>query len=383
VAPRIFVERQCSGPRIFVERASGTDWIYVERAQKIPRMDVFCVLLFASLYSATDAGMTPGRAMRGTNEMEMRGMGGRNKGMMEMMGRGRKGMNKNGEPQTYPQGIGMGGGIEGPAGREREKPPSLQGMLDHLDVLDHLQTSGKVQSESMKTLVGLVTHQILDRVSCITNCVNNNENNNEHTCHEQSCLIQYHPDVNSEGNPTLCASSIVIVAETERAVGRVHFAVKTWKVPPMDGMVPTQQYETIDDKFKYRTRSTEGKEIESEAAVCHQFHNRTCPEHPPPVPVNSGDTLYVTVVSLDDAHRLRNLPPQSYRVVVVGSESGSSCEHGGRTLGASGLRNRRPRKRHRRKKSKRELEVLRAKFLENREKLQRHRHDPFAHQHHD
>jgi len=346
-------------------------------------MNVFCVLLFASLYSATDAGMTP-RAMRGSNEMIMRGMAGRiDGGMMEMMGGRRKGMNKNG-PQTYPEGIGMGGGLGGgTAGHEREKPPTLQGMLDHLDVLDHLQTSDKVQSESMKTLVGLVTHQILDRVSCITNCVNNNENNNEHTCHEQSCLIQYHPDVNSEGESTLCASSIVIVAETERAVGRVHFAVKTWKVPPMDGMVPIQYYETLEDKFKYRTRSPEGKEIESEALVCHQFHNATCPEHPPPVPVNSGDTLYVTVVSLDDAHRLRNLPPQSYRVVVVGSESGNSCEHGGRTLGASGLRNRRPRKRHRRKKSKRELEVLRAKFLENREKLQRHRHDPFAHQHHD
>ena len=107
-------------------------------------MNVFCVLLFASLYSATDAGMTP-RAMRGSNEMIMRGMAGRiDGGMMEMMGGRRKGMNKNGEPQTYPQGIGMGGGIEGPAGREREKPPSLQGMLDHLDVLDHLQTSGKV-----------------------------------------------------------------------------------------------------------------------------------------------------------------------------------------------------------------------------------------------
>ena len=184
--------------------------------KKSLKMDAFGVFFFALLYSATDAGMTPGRmdgrVMRGSNEMKMRGMSGKigmgGMGGMDMMGGmgmmggldggGPKGINKNGEPQTYPEGIGMGGGIGGTVGHEREKTPSLKGMLDHLDVLDHLESfPDKIKSESMKTLVGLVTHQILDRVSCVTNCVNNNENNKEHTCHEQSCIIQYHPDVNS------------------------------------------------------------------------------------------------------------------------------------------------------------------------------------------
>jgi hypothetical protein len=223
-------------------------------------------------------------------------------------------------------------------GEEDEEEVSLSEMLQNLDILDHMQDHVDKIPISMRRMVIRVKHQVLDRVSCVTECLHKNKDGK---CHEQSCLFHYQPSDTSLGKPTLCADSVVIFAESVEATGFVHFAIKSWKIPPMDGMVPAQFYRTIDDKFKYRTRLKDGTKIESKARVCKQFKNETCPDHPPPSPINAGDTLWVTVVSIDENNQYKNILSESYRVVITGSATGNSCEKsvgGGMTLGPRGLR---------------------------------------------
>mgnify|MGYP000897074774 CR=1 FL=1 len=109
----------------------------------------------------------------------------------------------------------------------------------------------------------------------------------------------------------------------------------THHLPPPQ-MVATELFEYIDDKYKYRRRRlvSEGGGWTDVAKACRDI---ACGEHPPPWPVNHGDTLYVTVVSVEeDGKTYRHLPSDSFRIVAIGSETGRGCAN--LPLGARGLR---------------------------------------------
>ena len=100
-------------------------------------------------------------------------------------------------------------------------------------------------------------------------------------------------------------------------------------------MVATELFENIDDKYKYRRRrlESEGGGWTDIVKVCKEI---SCGEHPPPWPINHGDTLYITVVSVeDDGKTYRHLPSDSFRIIAIGSETGRGCAT---TLGSRGLR---------------------------------------------
>lgn len=179
-------------------------------------------------------------------------------------------------------------------------------------------------------------------------------------CHEQSCMFHYQPGRTATQQPTLCADAVSIMATNYESVGKVHFAIKTFPIEPEDDMIPTEFYATMNDKFKFRRRLEDGALVETSAEVCHAFKNVSCPEHPPPSPINAGDTLYVSVVSIDATGKYKSVPPGSFRVIAIGSETGTSCESGV-TLGPTGLRSRR---------SKAKSKVLAARALEARMKAE-------------
>ena len=87
-------------------------------------------------------------------------------------------------------------------------------------------------------------------------------------------------------------------------------------------MLPTELYNNMDTKYKYHKRLKDGTLIESSTMVCH---NASCAEHPPPIEINAGDTLYITVVAIGPNGEFRHLHPDSFRVLVFGSQTGASC----------------------------------------------------------
>ena len=101
-------------------------------------------------------------------------------------------------------------------------------------------------------------------------------------------------------------------------------------------MVETELFEFIDDKYKYRRRrlESEGGGWTNIAEACRDI---ACGEHPPPWPVTNGDTLYITVVSVEeDGKTYRHLPSGSFRIIAIGSETGRGCANV--PLGSRGLR---------------------------------------------
>ena len=196
---------------------------------------------------------------------------------------------------------------------------SLRNMLKELDLLEK---RGKT-SMKLKTMASALKHQILDKVSCITGCM---LHKNEHgMCYEQSCAFHYQPGLNEKKKPILCADELTLMALNQDAEGQVHFAVKPYSIEPEDDMTPTEFYDNMEDKYKYRKRSKDGSQIEATTKVCHKYK---CAEHPPPVTINAGDTLYVTIVAFDDDGEYKHLHPGSFRVIALGSESGKSCPSG-------------------------------------------------------
>ena len=94
---------------------------------------------------------------------------------------------------------------------------------------------------------------------------------------------------------------------------------------------------SMDNKYKYSKRLKNGDL--QQAAITKVCHDISCADHPPPMPINAGDTVYTTVVAYDENGEFKHLHPGSYRIVVIGSETGKSCQNGGkRTLGPLGLR---------------------------------------------
>ena len=236
---------------------------------------------------------------------------------------------------------------------------SLHTMLSQLDMLEKMQD--KIP-KSMRGMVQKVKHIVLDKVSCSTSCMHRDS---ESKCHEQSCLFHYRPGETAKKVPTLCAESITVMARNEDAVGQIHFAIKTFPIEPEDDLIPAEFYHSMDSKYKFRRRLKDGSQVEATTLSCHSFQNASCPEIPPPFPINSGDTLYITVVSVDDTGQLKSLPSGSYRVIAIGSETGASCQAGGITLGPTGLRSR--------KRSKEKLKALKARALEARLKKERNK----------
>jgi len=231
-------------------------------------------------------------------------------------------------------------------------------MLSQLDMLETMKD--KIPA-NMRPMIAKVKHIVLDKVSCVTACLHIDETTGK--CHEQSCMFHYQPGRTTTQQPTICADSVSIMATNYESVGNVHFAIKTFPIEPEDDMIPTEFYNDMDSKFKFRRRLEDGALVESPAAVCHAFKNASCPEHPPPSAINAGDTLYIAVVSIDEKGKYKMVPPGSFRVIAIGSETGTSCESGA-TLGPTGLRSRR---------SKARSKVLAARALEAKRKIERHK----------
>ena len=60
-------------------------------------------------------------------------------------------------------------------GEEDEEEVSLSEMLQNLDILDHMQDHVDKIPISMRRMVIRVKHQVLDRVSCVTECLHKNK----------------------------------------------------------------------------------------------------------------------------------------------------------------------------------------------------------------
>ena len=251
-----------------------------------------------SLSSGMGAGGMPGGGMGGM-KTKMRGMmGGGGHMMKNMMGGGGGGM-------------GLGGGMA-----HHLPHLSLRQLLKDMEVVS------KRKGHDMKTMKMLeaLKHQILDKVSCETGCMHHQ---NEHgLCYEQSCAFHYQPGLTELKVPTICADEISLMAMTKEAEGLVHFGVRSFPIEPDDDMLPTQLYNNMDTKYKYHKRLKDGTLIESSTMVCH---NASCAEHPPPIEINAGDTLYITVVAIGPNGEFRHLHPDSFRVLVFGSQTGASC----------------------------------------------------------
>ena len=248
--------------------------------------------------SGMGAGGMPGGGMGGM-KTKMRGMmGGGGHMMKNMMGGGGGGM-------------GLGGGMA-----HHLPHLSLRQLLKDMEVVS------KRKGHDMKTMKMLeaLKHQILDKVSCETGCMHHQ---NEHgLCYEQSCAFHYQPGLTELKVPTICADEISLMAMTKEAEGLVHFGVRSFPIEPDDDMLPTQLYNNMDTKYKYHKRLKDGTLIESSTMVCH---NASCAEHPPPIEINAGDTLYITVVAIGPNGEFRHLHPDSFRVLVFGSQTGASC----------------------------------------------------------
>ena len=281
-----------------------------------------------------DGGFLADLGMR--SRMGGRGIGGIREMMKGMMGGG-GGMGGMSEMKAKMGGM-MGGKDAGGDNGENpfHKLPavphiSLRKMLENLDAIDSL---GQHNPESA-AYVAALRHQILDKVSCTTGCMHHKSTNEHGLCYEQSCAFHYQPGLSENKRPILCVEELSIMALHKEAEVQVHFAVKPYAVEPDDDMLPTALYTEMNDKYKYRIRLKDGTQQETTTRVCH---NVTCAEHPPPVPINAGDTLYITIVALDQKKQFIHLHPGSFRVVAIGSQSGKSCPGGG--LLPHGLRGR-------------------------------------------
>ena len=312
--------------------------------------------------------------MPGMGGMGGGGGGGGMGGMEQMMG-GMGGGGGGGMPGGMGGMPGMGDSADGGGGMpgmgdgngdDILPEVSLNTMLSQLDMLEKMES--KIP-KSMRGMITKVKHVVLDHVSCVTACLHKNVNGK---CHEQSCIFHYKPGNTAKRTPILCAESITIMAHSQQAAGQVHFAIKTFPIEPEDDLIPTEFYHLMDTKYKYNRRLKDGTLQEQTVPVCHAFHNTSCPEHPPPTPINAGDTLYITVVSIDDNGQYKNVVPGSYRVIAIGSQTGASCEDGGITLGPTGLRSHR--KKRRSKEKTRELEARKREA-----KLKKERHKPKIH----
>jgi len=249
------------------------------------------------------------------------GMGGGMGGMQSMM-KGMMGGGHGGGAGAMPH-----GGMMGDPNHMHLPHMSLRKMLKDLDKVE----SKGLSNPRMAAMAIALKHQILDKVSCITGCM---YHKNEHgLCYEQSCVFHYQPGLTEHKDLIKCADELSIMAMSKEAEGPAHFAVKAYAVEPDDDMLPTQMYDHMDTKYKYQRRLKDGTLEEATTQVCH---NVTCAEHPPPVEISAGDTLYFTVVALDESGNFKHLHPGSFRVVAIGSETGKSCN--GAMVGAGGLR---------------------------------------------
>ena len=276
------------------------------------------------------------------------GMGGGMGGMGGMFGHSDHGASKKMHTIMKAMG-GMNGGVFHHRGHPRPNPASVventvddsssyhRSLVNKLRGLDQLHRNEARMGggEIFDALMG-IEHTMLSRISCITGCMHHK---NEHgRCYEQSCAFHYVPSMSRRGEtPIACADEITIMALTEEAEGNVQFAIHPYAIEPEDDMSPTELYASMDNKYKYSKRLKNGDL--QQAAITKVCHDISCADHPPPMPINAGDTVYTTVVAYDENGEFKHLHPGSYRIVVIGSETGKSCQNGGkRTLGPLGLR---------------------------------------------
>jgi hypothetical protein len=253
------------------------------------------------------------------------GMGGMKSMMRGMMG-GMGGGGGGGGMKNMMKNMGGGGGMDSQMARMHLPHLTLRQLLKDMEVV--AKRKGH-DTKTMKMLDAL-KHQILDKVSCVTNCMHHK---NEHgLCYEQSCAFHYQPGNTEEHVPTICADELSFMALTEEAEGLIRFGVHAYPIEPDDDMLPTQLYDHMPLKNKYRKRLGDGTEVEASTRVCH---NSSCAEHPPPTEINAGDTLYVTLIAIGLDGEFRHLHPGSFRVLAFGSQTGASCSGG--VVGPGGL----------------------------------------------